>query len=202
MKRPNLAVWMFGVIAAACVVFAVWNLALISLHPADVPCTLNDHPADHGIVDRAWYVIGAPIALVLGRIVSGAFGAPPFYNQAFRINAQTHSQAAAQPAPQPNALREAQVTATWVQLLIVILLSATLVGLSYETIGVAHANNPWPLTYLVRCLNEGSAARWTSVWTLLVTWVVAFIIGNWFWPEPPAALSGSQRSSGGAASAG
>ena len=197
-----MSAWIFGVIAAACVVFAVWNLGLIWLHPPDMPCTLKDHPADHGIVDRAWYFIGTPIALVLGRVVSRAIGVPPFYNQAFRVNAQTQSQAAATSAAQPDASREAQVAAAWVQLLIVILLSAALVGLAYETIGVAHANNPWPLTYLVRCLNEGSATHWTSVWTLLVTWVIAFIIGNWFWPEPQAGPSGGQSPSPGAANAG
>jgi hypothetical protein len=195
--RPfNTRVWIFGVIAVACALFAGWNLLLIWFHPEGAPCTLTGHPADHGNVDRAWFAIGAPVAVVLGRIVSRSLGVPPFYRQAFRVDARAQVQGP--PEPQPNTVRAGQVAETWVQLLIVILLTAALVGLGYETIGVAHDNNPWPLTYLVRCLNEGSATHWTSAWTLLVTWTVAFIIGNWFWPESPA----GPGSSGGSLNAG
>ena len=90
-----------------------------------------------------------------------------------------HSQDAVQ-------FQQKERAALWVQVLIVILLSAALVGLSYETIGVSHDNDPWPLTFLIRCLNEGSAAHLTSYWAFGVTLAFAFIIGNWFWPEPSA----------------
>ena len=53
-----------------------------------------------------------------------------------------HSQDAVQ-------FQQKERAALWVQVLIVILLSAALVGLSYETIGVSHDNDPWPLTFLI-----------------------------------------------------
>jgi len=76
-----------------------------------------------------------------------------------------------------------------VQVLIVLFVSVALAALLYETIGVAASNDPWPLTFFVRCLNEGSASHLTSGSTLAVATSIAFLIGSWFWP---------QRSGGGA----
>ncbi len=58
-----------------------------------------------------------------------------------------------------------------------------LFALAYETYAVANHDNPWPLTFFVRCLNEGRETHETSAMTLTVTTAVAFLIGSWFWPD-------------------
>jgi hypothetical protein len=182
MVKPGPASrWIFAGIAIACVVFAGWNLLLIWTPAGDAPCTITGkEPMPHGLVDRGWYVVGALAALGLGRLISRWYGVPPFYTASVLTMGYPPSDA------NVGLFKVKERTATWVQLLIVILLTMALVGLGYETIGVSHDNHPWPLTFLVRCLNEGSSTHVTSYSTFLVTLAVAFIIGNWFWPEPAA----------------
>ena len=196
MVRPGASSkWIFAGIAIVGVLFAGWNLALIWTHGGDAPCTLSDHePALQGLVDRGWYVIGALGALGLGRLVSRRFGVPPFYTTTVLTMGYPPSE------QEVGLFKQKERAAAWVQVLIVILLSVALFGLAYETFGVSHQNHPWPLTFLTRCLNAGSSTHVTSYSTFLVTLAVAFIIGNWFWPEPAAAGSSaapSQSNEGG-----
>lgn len=169
----------FTAIAIACVGFGAWNLYLAWNPLSDPPCTMTPQPANYGTIDRAWYIFGALIALGVGRVISRQAGIAPFVadfadkpdlSRYFITAGQVNSWFAV-------------LGASLVQVLVWLLVTTALFGLAYETWGVSHANNPWPLTFLVRCLNEGSIAHETTIATYAMTLGVAFIIGNWFWPE-------------------
>lgn len=74
--------------------------------------------------------------------------------------------------PVPLAVR----SAVWVQTCLLVLLTTAVIGLGYEYYGVSNHNNPWPLTYFVRCVNDAA-----SLPTLITTLAVAFVFGMWFW---------------------
>lgn len=179
MISDRTRIGIFGGIAIACLGFAAWNLVLAWNPVADKPpCTMGK-PADFGSIDRAWYIFGALIALGAGRLLSRQAGQPPFFTTF--ANKPDLSRYFIKPG-QINSW-VAVFGASLVQLLVWLLVTVALAGLVYETAGVSHHEQPWPLTFLVRCLNEGSLAHETTIATYAVTLGVAFIIGNWFWPE-------------------
>ena len=180
-------------LTATCLGFAAWNIYLALNPPDGPPCTLAPAPGPHGSVDRGWYLLA-----VLGGLLGGrAMGRGMRRTRRIRVDSRTPlvtlqgteltsevdlrdhigiAQTSANPLLKVLA-------ALIVQILIALFVTAALGGLLYETIGVSRGNDPWPLTFFIRCLNEGSPAHATSVSTLAVTTAVAFVIGSWFWPE-------------------
>jgi hypothetical protein len=195
-RRDNWRIAFLILVAASCIVFAIWNLTLAIHPPSQAPCTLSPEPASHGTIDRGWYLLGIGLALLGGRAI-GRGGArtqrPPGGSLVTPAGIALTNEADVRDLTQiqPNSTNRWHrvAGALTVQVLIVLFISVALAALVYETIGVAASNDPWPLTFMVRCLNEGSGFHLTSGSTLALTISIAFLIGSWFWPE----RSGSGR---------
>jgi hypothetical protein len=70
----------------------------------------------------------------------------------------------------------AVASAVQVQIALFVFLTVAFIALFYEFWGVYNNNDPWPLTFFVRCINNAA-----SIQTLALTLVFAFILGQWFW---------------------
>jgi hypothetical protein len=188
--RDNWRLAFLVVATAICIVFAIWNLKLAAYPPGDAPCTLAPEPANHGTIDRGWYLLAVGLALLGGRAIGrggartqrrpGALLTTP---AGISLKSDTDLRDVARIQPTTTNPMSKVAGALAVQVLIVLFVSVALAALLYETIGVAASNDPWPLTFMVRCLNEGSRSHVTSGSTLALTTAIAFLIGSWFWPE-------------------
>jgi hypothetical protein len=188
--RDNWRIVFLLLLAATCVGFAAWNLRLAFNAPSQAPCTLVPEPANHGNIDRSWYLIGVPLGLLGGRVLGRGRartkrgpGNDLVTPQGIILTSETDPRDHLGISQNSRNGWGKVARAVIVQALIVLFISVALAGLLYETIGVAASNDPWPLTFLVRCLNEGSQSHLTSASTLAVTVGIAFLIGSWFWPE-------------------
>jgi len=241
-RRFTIGLQIALVLVLTFLIFSTLNRDFIH-PPGGAPCTTDVEPLFHGLVDRGWYLVAVPLALLVGRL--SVRGQPPKETSDSLTSGQLSeagtpepvedteealaadgaaASAAAVPAEPPaagpnirladqglrtdlprpatsslvtvSALVErtaaagrevARLTrANIVQGVLTVFIVVAFVGLLYETIQVSRGAPHWPLTFFVRCLNEGSESDLTSVPTFVVTIVVAVILGSWLWaPRPP-----------------
>jgi hypothetical protein len=236
MTIRKLTIGVQILVAAVLLVLIGFTLNHDFIHPpAGLPCTTDSEPLFHGLVDRMWYLVAVPLALLVGRYSHPKGKPPPHTEQALTSGelsepGETESAAseidfavAAPPAP-PGALAAAQLgseeslqgegvrlgsklasraiavgheglrlsRANIVQLVLTLFIGVAVVGLFYETIQVYRDKPHWPLTFFIRCLNEGSPAvpnmsltDLTSVPTFITVIVVAVVLGSWLWVPRP-----------------
>jgi hypothetical protein len=212
---------------AVVLLWLIWNAFQGSFinPPVAEPCTVTPEPKPHGTIDRFWYLIAVPIALLTGRYISqrdrpskeieesmtaGQMTAPASSDSAllqsdsgYATRAETrladHPADAAGAEGRGAANTQADggarsnligwrraLRANIVQGAATSFTFVAVIALGYETYGVWRDNNPWPLTFFVRCLNEGTHAEPTSLPTFVVTLVIALVLGGWLWAREPA----------------
>jgi uncharacterized membrane protein len=144
-----------------------------------IPKTPWHEPALQTTFKTPWvYPVVAVVAAIAGRYAIGIATVSLRTWQGIRQRgpqakaAGEERVAAAAPTRRPiNARRSAVL----VQIFLVLFLVCVGIGLSYETYGVWKHNNPWTITWIVRCINQSNA--W---FTLLTLAVVSFVFGQWF----------------------
>ena len=169
------------------------------------PKSTPDEPNDQGSVPPWAFAIFAPLAFLAGRVISGIpghlgplgdpSGGPLFVKMAdsevqLDLSEMTLDEIAERPGITVRTLgtpdsREAEIAhpvrraskpAIKVQDCLMILLATAVVALGYEYHGVVNGNDPWPLTFFVRCINNSA-----SIPTFITTLSLAFVFGMWFW---------------------
>jgi len=235
-RRFTIAVQIVLLPVLAFLIFSTLNHDFMH-PPGGAPCTTDVEPLFHGLVDRGWYLVAVPLALLVGRL--SVRGQPPKKppdsltsdELSERVEDTKKAPAAGEPAapaaavpaeppaagpniqlaglglgtdlPRPGTSSRVTVSAlvagtaalgreaarltraNIVQGVLTVFILVAFAGLLYETIQVARGAPEWPLTFFVRCLNEGSESDLTSVPTFVVTIVVAVILGSWLWAPRP-----------------
>ncbi len=177
LKWLILAAVLFGLLTVGTLV-----VGFFVFPPPATPCsvTVYNEPFSRGLVHPLIFIFVAIAAAVAGRLFNNPSSGPIGGRKPHLIVGSPKSEPGAAPPAKPPAptSRLAQVadvlSAVWVQFSIWLFLLIAVIGLVYETWGVGHNNDPWPITFLVRCINNSA-----SIQTLIVTGIVSFVIGSW-----------------------
>lgn len=181
-------------------ILVVWTVVGGFINPPqDPPCAVNPRthqPFNQGQVPPLLFIAAALVGATAGRLLSRPSFEPIRGQHAHLIvgAGPTASVSPASTASPETLAHDAQgrrrtskgvraaaqearevLSVVWVQFAVWILMLLAVIALSYETWGVANGNNPWPITLLIRCINNRA-----SIPTLLTTLAVFFVIGSWF----------------------
>jgi hypothetical protein len=171
---------------------------------SDIPCEINQEtqppsPFNQGAFPPAVIVASAAVAASLGRLigfrsagrqvkstltthaitpasataaqeVETALDEPPVRGEPDRVLEQQEKVAIGK------ASIPAVISALRVQIVLCAFLVLALFALVYETLAVALDNNPWTISFMVRCVNNAH-----PLGTLLTAIAVLFVLGNWLW---------------------